>query len=118
MRLLLALYRRSQELLEPAYDVLQIIRGGFDHHVWLTELALLFDQTLPCQEPAIHSRDQFMLCMQLQVRRLIDISDAIRTARRLIDTQTWPNLVDFRSLACRNPIHGCIVLPPFIMTLF
>ena len=58
-------------------------------------------------------RDRTMICMQQQLRRLIAIRNTIRGARRLIDTRMWPDVGEFRRLACMKPIHGCIDLPHY-----
>ena len=114
MKVLFRLYRRSQELVKPACDMMKIISHGFNYHSWLAQTQIPGHLTARGRAAAAIVRDQCLICMQLQIKRLITIRNTIRAVRRLIDNLTWPHMDEFCSLACKNPVHGSILLPTFI----
>ena len=113
MRVLFRLYKRSVALLEPACRMMEkinILHEMFAHYAQARRLRHI---TARQRAASTIFRDRSMICMQLQLRRLIAIRNTIRGARRLIDTRMWPEVGEFRRLACMKPIHGCIDLPHF-----
>ena len=113
MRVLFRLYKRSVALLEPACRMMEKINILHEMFAWHAHARHLRYMTARKRAAAAIFRDRSLICMQLQRGRLIAIRNTIRGARRLIDTRMWPDVGEFRRLACMKPIHGCLDLPHF-----